>query len=107
MSFYPQVSVVLGPHQSSSLQWIEITEENTTGLNEENLLWAVQLLGYIFNTAPASKPQETLQNGGQEDCMSQRTRKTAGWVCLLEMSEKPPMIPTQDPDKGTLTGPHL
>lgn len=68
MSFYPQVSVVLRPHQSSSLQWIEITEENTTGLNEENLLWAVQLHGYIFNTAPASKPQETLQNGGQEDC---------------------------------------
>lgn len=47
-----------------------------------------KLKGYIYNTIPEPYTQRTLREKRQKDFKSQRMRKLAVILCLLEMSEK-------------------
>jgi hypothetical protein len=52
----------------------------------ENGWWGGHTNAYISNTTPIPKVQEISQKRKQEDSKSQRTRKSAMRLCLLEIA---------------------
>lgn len=71
---------------TSCLQKMELTIENLNWSKfrtvQPSWNWS------IHNTSPTSKAQQSLWKRRQNECKSQRNRKFAMWLCLLEISEK-------------------